>query len=163
MITLHQLRPDQLSRLAGLRPGPDQGDFVSTGAEMIRDATPALTFHEIRDTDGRAVGMFKLDPLYWQRHDFATPRHIGLRGLLIDGPLQGLGYGSAALAALAGHVRRTNPDREALVLTVNLRNSAAYKTYLRNRLKDRGQVFTGGTHGPQHVLWLDLRPGIAET
>lgn len=157
MISLHRLAPDRLDRLAGLRTAPGQEDFVGHGAEMILDPTPELSFHEVRGPDGRAVGMFKLDPLYWQRHGFATPEDIGLRGFLIDAVLQGRGFGSAALRALPGHVRALHPGCRAVVLTVNVVNAIARRTYLRAGLKDRGEVWHG-SHGREHVLWLDLRP-----
>ena len=156
MISLHRLAAGRLHRLAGLRTRPGQQDFVGHGAEMIRDPTPEVSFHEIRAEDGRAVGMFKLDPLYWQRHDFATPDDIGLRGLLIDAALQGRGYGCAALTALPGHVRAHYPDRGALVLTVNVANPVAYRAYLRAGLEDHGALYLG-PHGAEHILWLNLR------
>lgn len=155
MISLHRLAAGRLHRLAGLRTRPGQGDFVGHGAEMILDPTPEVTFHEIRAADGRTVGMFKLDPLYWQRHGFATPNDIGLRGLLIDAPLQGRGFGGAALAALPAHVRDHYPERRALVLTVNVANPVAYRAYLRAGLEDRGEFYQG-PQGAEHILWLGL-------
>ena len=124
---------------------------------MILDPTPQVSFHEIRDGDGLAVGMFTLDPLYWTRHDFATPADMGLRGFLIDAPLQGRGLGSAALAALPGHLRALHPGFRSVVLTVNTANPVAYRTYLRAGLEDRGELYHGAPQGPEHVLWLALR------
>lgn len=156
MISLHRLPADRLHRLAGLRTAPGQQDFVGDGADMILDQTPGVSFHEIRGEDGGAVGMFKLDPLYWQRHRFATPDDIGLRGFLIDAPLQGRGLGRAALRALPAHVRALHPERRAVVLTVNVVNAVARHAYLRAGLEDRGEVWRG-PFGLEHVLWLALR------
>lgn len=157
MISLHRLPADRLDRLAGLRTAPGQQDFVGSGAEMIRESTPGVSFHEIRGPGGDAVGMFKLDAFYWQRHDFAGLEDVGLRGLLVDADAQGRGYGGAALAALAAHVRAHHPERRSLVLTVNVANPLAYRAYMRAGFEDRGALYLGGPHGPQHILWLRLR------
>ena len=157
MITLHRLDRAQLHRLEHLRLRPGQQRFVGSGAQMIRDTGVGVTFHEVRAPAGNAVGMFKLDPLYFERHEFATPQDVGLRGLLIDAAAQGQGYGSAALDALADHVRAVNADRSSLVLTVNTTNPVARYIYLRAGFRDRGEKYFGGSSGPQHVLWLTLR------
>lgn len=156
MISLHRLDPAELHRLARLRTGPGQQRFVGSGAGMIRDPAEGVTFHEIRAPDGRAVGMFKLDPLYWRRHDFATPQDVGLRGLLIDAAEQGKGFGSAALVALAAHVHGLMPDRQRLFLTVNTANPIALRAYRRARFKDHGGIYLGSYSEPQFVLWLAL-------
>ena len=157
MISLHRLPASELHRLSQLRTGPGQQNFVGDGATMILDPTPQVSFHEIRCSNGSAVGMFKLDPLYWMRHGFATPADIGLRGFLIDAALQGCGFGSAALAALPQHAREMHPGHRSVVLTVNTANPVAYRTYLRAGLEDRGELYLGAPQGPEHVLWLTLR------
>lgn len=157
MITLHRLSRPDLGRLAGLQVQPGQEGFVGNGALMIQDTTERLSFHEVRHADGHPAGMFKLDPLYYQRHDFAGPRDLGLRGFLIDADRQGRGFGSAALAALPAHARSEYPVFDRVVLTVNLKNPIARHAYLKAGFTDRGEVYLGGGNGPQHVLWLDLQ------
>lgn len=156
MISLHRLPASGLHRLAALRIAPGQQDFVEDGARMIRDQTPGLSFHEVR-RGGAAVGMFKLDPLYFQRHDFAAPDQIGMRGVLIDADHQGQGLGALMLAALPAHVRAEYPRAQQVVLTVNLRNTRALAAYLAAGFRDEGDLYLGGTHGPQHILRLDLK------
>lgn len=156
MISLHRLARAELHRLAGLRIAPGQQDFVEDGDRMIRDQTPELSFHEVR-RDGGPVGMFKLDPLYFQRHDFAAPDQIGMRGVLIDAQHQGQGLGHAMLTALPAHVRAEYPDAQQIVLTVNSRNTRAHAAYLAAGFRDEGDVWQGGGHGPQHILRLDLK------
>ncbi|AXC49829.1 N-acetyltransferase [Paracoccus suum] len=157
MISLHRLAPDEAERLAGLRIAPGQDAFVSAGREMITDQTEGLSLHEVRGADGDAIGMFKLDPLYHQRHDFAGTRDLGLRGFLIDSHLQGRGIGAATLAALGDHARAEYPEFDRVVLTVNLENTVARRAYLSAGFEDRGELYLGGARGPQHILWLDLR------
>ena len=153
MIRLSRVAPADLHRLAGLRQHP--GQYAGDGAEMIRDPTPGLSLHAI-EADGVLVGMFKLDPRYHERHDFAAPESIGLRGVLIDAAHQGRGLGQRAMAALPDHVRAQYPAARQIVLTVNLLNPAARATYLKSGFRDEGEIYTGGTRGPQHVMRLDL-------
>ena len=43
-----------------------------------------------------------------------------------------------------------------IVLSVNVRNPVAIRTYARAGFADTGELYLGGTAGPQHVfeLWL---------
>ena len=38
----------------------------------------------------------------------------------------------------------------------NLLNPAAYASYLKAGFRDTGEIFTGGSRGPQHILCADL-------
>ncbi|MBA4490147.1 GNAT family N-acetyltransferase [Paracoccus sp. S1E-3] len=154
MIRLSPVPPRQLGDLAGLRQQP--GQYANDGAQMILDDTPELSFHAIHD-GAELVGMFKLDPRYPERHDFAAPTDLGIRGVLIDARCQGRGIGTRAMAALPAYAATQYPDKRRLVLTVNLLNPAAYAAYRKAGFHDRGEIFTGGSRGPQHILWADLR------
>lgn len=153
MILLRQVPRDDLARLSKLRQNP--GQYANDGAEMILDPTPGITFHEIRQND-ETVGMFKLDPLYHQRHDFAGPSSLGLRGMLIDRAHQGRGIAQVALGQLPTHARDSYPWAREIVLTVNLLNPAGYAAYLKAGFADLGQIYYGGGRGPQHILRLPL-------
>ena len=152
-ITLSRIPPRRLNELAGLRQLP--GQYANDGADMILDDTPALSFHAIH-ADGLLVGMFKLDPNYPERHAFAAPDDLGLRGVLIDVDFQGRGYGTAAMTALPRYSALHYPDKRRLLLTVNLLNPAAYMAYIKAGFVDEGQIYTGGSRGPQHILWTAL-------
>ncbi|MCQ0971656.1 GNAT family N-acetyltransferase [Paracoccus sp. TK19116] len=154
MISLHVVPAGELDRLSGLmmNAGPQ---FASSGAVAIQDRTPDLTFHEIR-AEGRTVGMFKLDPRYHERHDFAKADEIGLRGVLIDRDHQGKGYGLAAVRLLPDHVKITHPLARAVLLTVNIKNGGAYRTYQRAGFVDTDERYLGGDLGPQHIMRLSL-------
>lgn len=154
-ITLTRIPPRQLAQLAQLRQLP--GQYANDGATMILDDTPQLSFHAIHAED-QLVGMLKLDPLYPERHDFAERTDLGLRGVLIDARFQGRGFGTKAMAALPAHAATHYPDKRRLVLTVNLLNPAAYAAYRRAGFTDSGEIYTGGTRGPQHILWALLPP-----
>lgn len=141
--------PARWHLLAGLRQHP--GQYSADGAVIAADPTPGITLHEIR-WGGALVGCFKLDPLYYQRHDFARHDSVGVRGVLIDTRAQGRGIGSAAMALLPAYVSRHHPGAREVVLTVNLKNPAARKVYLRAGFGDAGELYLGGRRGPQHVL-----------
>jgi RimJ/RimL family protein N-acetyltransferase len=53
-------------------------------------------------------------------------------------------------------VRRDFPRARTLVLTVNVRNPAARAVYVRGGFVDAGELYLGGSAGPQHVLRLHL-------
>ncbi|SDE15710.1 Acetyltransferase (GNAT) family protein [Paracoccus isoporae] len=153
MITLSSVRHADLASLAGLRQHP--GQYANDGIDMIEDDTPGLSFHAIR-ADGELVGMFKLDPRYAERHRFAEPTDLGLRGVLIDRARQGRGLGTQAMCALPGYAAALYPGMRRLVLTVNLMNPAGYRVYRHAGFRDVGGIYAGGSRGPQHILWADL-------
>lgn len=151
-----------VARVAHLRQWP--GQFASDGAQIAADPTPGVTLHEIR-WGAAVVGCFKLDPLYHQRHAFASPASVGVRGVLVDRQLQGRGIGTAALCALGAYVTAAFPGAAEAVLTVNVGNPSARRAYLRAGFLDHGEVYLGGSRGPQHVLRLPLGgpvPGRAD-
>ena len=153
MITLTPVPTERLDQLSGLRQLP--GQYANDGAQMILDRTRDLSFHAIHK-DAQLVGMFKLDPHYPERHHFAMPDDLGIRGVLIDVPFQGRGLGWQAMAALPAYAAALYPDKLRLVLTVNLLNPAAYASYLKAGFRDTGEIFSGGSRGPQHILCADL-------
>ncbi|WP_165973617.1 GNAT family N-acetyltransferase [Luteibacter rhizovicinus] len=89
-----------------------------------------------------------------------APGSLGLRSFLIDATQQGRGLGAGALEAIRQDLSRRYPDRDRIVLTVNLRNASAVRLYGRAGYVDDGQLYHGGDAGPQHVLW---RPLISDT
>lgn len=137
-----------------LELAPEQSDFVGPIAEMVQEIDPQIDFHVIRAGD-EVVGFFKIDR-GMDRNDFAHPAELGLRGLLVGAQYQGLGYGSAAFAALPRYLAGIY-DSDSAVLTVNCRNTLAHHVYLRAGWVDDGELFLGGRAGPQHVLRLALR------
>ncbi|AGT08432.1 GNAT family N-acetyltransferase [Paracoccus aminophilus] len=153
MIRLTRLGDTDLAQLNKLRQKP--GQYADHGATMILDPTPGISFHAIH-ADDDLIGMFKLDPFYHQRHDFATETQLGLRGVLIDETHQGKGYGTSAMCALPDHARLHYPDMRQIVLTVNLLNPSGRAAYLKAGFADLGEIYYGGSRGPQHILRRDL-------
>ena len=83
---------------------------------------------------------------------------VALRSFLIDAGRQGEGLGGRALDAIHAYVAGRHPDRERILLTVNVRNEAAVHVYRRAGYRDSGELYHGGLAGPQFVLWRPLHP-----
>ena len=83
-------------------------------------------------------------------------RDVLLRAFLVDAAAQGRGVATRALAALPDFVAERLPGVRRVVLSVNVRNPVAIRTYARAGFADTGALYLGGTAGPQHVfeLWL---------
>lgn len=103
--------------------------------------------------DGEPVGFFVLD-----RGDSAPaePGELLLRGFFVDAGAQGRGVATGALDRLAAFVRRHQPGVQRVVLSVNVANRAAIRAYTRAGFADRGDLYHGGSAGPQYVLVLDV-------
>ncbi|HEY4090910.1 ribosomal protein S18 acetylase RimI-like enzyme [Luteibacter sp. OK325] len=83
---------------------------------------------------------------------------VALRSFMIDAGRQGEGLGGRALDAIHAYVAGRHPDRERILLTVNVRNEAAVHVYRRAGYRDSGELYHGGLAGPQFVLWRPLHP-----
>ena len=155
MISIAPLARDDIARVAHLTLGPGQDQFVAPIWKMTAENSDVVDFHVILDVT-TAVGFFKIDRDYAHNHDFADPQELGLRGLLICATLQGLGIGSQALTLLPDYLRVHYPSARSLILTVNVSNPAAYRTYCATGFQDTGEMYLGGGSGPQHVMRLML-------
>jgi RimJ/RimL family protein N-acetyltransferase len=83
---------------------------------------------------------------------------VALRSFMIDAGRQGEGLGGRALDAIHAYVAGRHPDRERILLTVNVRNEGAVHVYRRAGYRDSGELYHGGLAGPQYVLWRPLHP-----
>jgi RimJ/RimL family protein N-acetyltransferase len=84
-----------------------------------------------------------------------------LRAFFVDAARQGRGIAPRALLALPGYIRALDPAIRRVVLTVNVDNGPAIRTYLRSGFVDTGELFHGGIYGPQHVFALSVPPAAA--
>jgi GNAT superfamily N-acetyltransferase len=142
-------------RVLALRPRPDQEGYAGVPTRTLVDAeaTGALSVAVLED--GEPVGFFVLDVRGvpgGERHRGA----VGLRAFFVDARHQQRGIGTAALEALPSLVAVRFPTARAVVLTVNVSNPSALRTYLRTGFHDTGVLYHGGRLGPQRVLLLDL-------
>lgn len=141
---------------------PDQRPFVGHTRDSLADVAVCPGSEALALLHGdEAVGYVRID-----RRASALADHplasgaVALRSFLIDAPWQGQGLGRAALDAIHAYVAGRHPDRERILLTVNVRNEAALRAYQRAGYRDSGELYHGGSAGPQYVLWYPLGPSI---
>jgi RimJ/RimL family protein N-acetyltransferase len=157
MVHLAPAAPDLRDRLLALAARPEQERFTGRLAETLpaAEADPDREPVAILE-DGEPVGFFVLHrgpgagPLAQQ------PRDVLLRAFLVDAAAQGRGIATRALASLPDFVAARLPGVRRIVLTVNVENPVAIRTYKRAGFADSGALYRGGAAGPQHVfeLWL---------
>lgn len=147
-----------LPAVLALAVHPDQVAFVGHVVDSLADVAvcPGSEAFALLHGDD-PVGYVRID-----RHAYALGDHpvatgaVALRSFLIDATRQGQGLGAAALAAIHDQVARRHPDRTRILLTVNVRNAAAVRAYQRAGYRDSGELYHGGSAGPQHMLWYPL-------
>jgi RimJ/RimL family protein N-acetyltransferase len=148
--------PSGVLREAALRlaPHPEQEEFSGRADQTLPLAERDPARHPyVLVEDGTAVAFLVLD----QTPTDADPTaDLLLRGFLVDAAAQGRGVATRAVAALPDVVRRDFPSARSVVLTVNVRNPVARSVYVRGGFVDAGELYLGGSAGPQHVLRLEL-------
>jgi RimJ/RimL family protein N-acetyltransferase len=149
--------PDLRDRLLRLAARPEQEQFTGRLAETL----PAAEVDPDREPvaileDGEPVGFFVLHRGPGAGVLAPAPRDVLLRAFLVDAAAQGRGIATRALAALPDFVADHLPGARRIVLSVNVRNPVAIRTYKRAGFADSGALYHGGAAGPQHVfeLWL---------
>ncbi len=137
-----------------LAPRPDQEEFSGRADQTLPLAERDPARHPyVLVEDGEPVGFLVLD----QRPSDADPTaDLLLRGFFVDAAAQGRGVATRAVALLPDVVRRDFPSARTVVLTVNVRNPAARSVYLHGGFVDGGELYLGGSAGPQSVLRLEV-------
>jgi RimJ/RimL family protein N-acetyltransferase len=157
MVHLAPAAPDLRDRLLALAARPEQERFTGRLAETLpaAEADPDREPVAILE-DGEPVGFFVLHRGPGAGALTPEPRDVLLRAFLVDATAQGRGIATRALAALPGFVDARLPGVRRIVLTVNVENPVAIRTYRRAGFADSGALYHGGAAGAQHVfeLWL---------
>ena len=148
--------PSGALREAALRlaPRPEQEEFSGRADQTLplAERDPARRPYVLVE-GGAPVAFLILDQT---RTDADPTADLLLRGFFVDAAAQGRGVATRAVAGLPDVVRRDFPSARSVVLTVNVRNPAARAVYLRGGFVDAGELYLGGSAGPQHVLRLEL-------
>jgi ribosomal protein S18 acetylase RimI-like enzyme len=114
-------------------------------------------------SDHQDVGFFTLRPSADdQVEQLRSPNRCTLLSFMIDAKQQGKGFGSHILSKLAEVASTSFPGAHSIGLTVNCRNSHAYRLYEKNGFRDFGELYHGGSAGPQHIMILDLLGSITK-
>jgi GNAT superfamily N-acetyltransferase len=140
--------------LLRLRVLPTQRDDVGAIDSLLADVALCPDSEPMAILYGDTpVGYYRIEPRARSvaNHDFALPT-LGLRAFFIDTHWQGRGFGTLALATLITDLAERHPPARLLVLTVNHKNHAALRLYLRAGFHDSGELYHGGRSGPQHLL-----------
>jgi RimJ/RimL family protein N-acetyltransferase len=137
-----------------LSPRPEQEEFSGRADQTLplAERDPARHPYVLLEA-GTPVAFLVLDET---PSDADPSADLLLRGFLVDAAAQGRGVATRAVAALPEVVRRDVPAARSVVLTVNVRNPAARAVYLRGGFVDTGELYLGGSAGPQHVLRLEV-------
>jgi RimJ/RimL family protein N-acetyltransferase len=149
--------PELRARLLALAPRPEQERFSGRLTETLpaAEADPEREPVAILEGD-EPVGFFVLHRGPAAGELAPERRDVLLRAFLVDAAAQGRGIATRALEALPGFVAERLPGVRRIVLSVNVRNPVAIRTYQRAGFADSGALYGGGSAGPQHVfeLWL---------
>ena len=154
IVVNEQLRPGVLA----LSIATEQAQFAGKMPELLDAAEEAAESEALAVVvDGQVVGYYRLDfaPGAVASQDFGRPA-AGLRGFFIDERWQGRGVGAAAMHAMTVDLRARHPEIRLLALSVNIQNPEARRLYLRAGFADHGELYLGGSAGPQHVMVRDL-------
>jgi ribosomal protein S18 acetylase RimI-like enzyme len=160
VIRVLRVTADTQAGVLALRVRGEQLPFVGRIGDSLADVavcpgSEALALLE----EEVVVGYVRID-----RRAVAMGEHpladgaVALRSFMIDAGRQGEGLGARALDAIHAYVAGRHPDRERILLTVNVRNEAAVHVYRRAGYRDSGELYHGGLAGPQFVLWRPLHP-----
>jgi RimJ/RimL family protein N-acetyltransferase len=153
-VSLAVVTPQLKHAVRDLAPKPGQVPWSGTAASSLSLVVGHPERIAVAGLEGdQPVGFLVLDT---GLESVPGPGVVGVRGFFVDARHQGRGIAAAMLAALPDLVRATYPEARRIALTVNARNEAARRTYLRAGFRDTGRLYHGGALGPQHVLELEL-------
>ena len=162
-VSVAPVTPDLERRVQALRVDPDQYAFVGDVQANLLHAqvSPASEPMAIL-ADGEVVGFYRIDlrPGAIDGCDYGRAC-AALRSMLIDRQRQGQGLGPRALSACCADLERRHPQLRLLALTVNCVNHPAIRAYRRAGFVDTGQLYFGGSRGPQHLMLRRLGPDRA--
>ena len=143
-----------------LRVADDQVRYVGDTAFNVDDSLrDPMSEAMAVFADKIVVGFYRLDfsPGSVAARELPEPT-VGLRAFVIDRAHQGRGYGAAAMVAACADLRQRHPQRRLLALTVNCTNHAAIALYQKAGFVDTGEIYLGGSSGPQHFMLYRLQP-----
>src|SRR5690606_5908693 len=146
--------PDLADAMHALRVSPDQRPFIGDTAFNLDDALRDANSEAMAIlVGGTPVGFYRLDfrPTIVARRSIGEAA-VGLRAFFIDLDWQGRGLGTRAVQACCEDLRARHPDRRLLALNVNCRNVAAINAYRKAGFVGTGELYLGGSAGPQHLM-----------
>ena len=128
-----------------------QAKYVASIEQLFSKPKVHWRFHVI-EVNRKIVGFFNVDTKYWIEFDYAVHGELGIRSFFIDQHHQGQGYATSAARQLVDFCFESYPACQSLCLTVNCKNTAAYRVYKSVGFKDTETHYLGGKAGPQHIM-----------
>lgn len=163
MVAIRPVIEVDLDSLPEFRVTEEQESFVSSSLREYFDETQiereaGLLVPFLIELAEQPVGFFALRFDLARARDYvpAGEKAVVLLNFFIAREGQGRGYASEALSQLPSCVRARYPQIQSIYLTVNVRNEAAQRTYLRAGYQDTGRLYLGGLAGPQKVYLFSL-------
>lgn len=144
-----------LAKALLIRCAPEQSQFVETAERIINSRKPSEDIHLVCRGDD-VIGLFKIDRGYAAEMPFCKEGQLGLRGFVIDVAAQGQGIGRQISAMLGEYLAQGYAGFSSLLLTVNCKNIQAQRAYLKGGFADTGDLFHGGSAGPQHIYRKEI-------
>ncbi len=135
---------------------PEQVQFIGSLERAISTMHPAEIPFIVLD-DSVDVGFFTLRPA--ASDDIEQLRgddKVTLLSFMIDARQQNKGYGSRSLAQLPALALDAFPYVRSIGLSVNCRNINAYRLYMKSGFRDLGELYHGGSAGPQNIMVMEL-------
>ena len=157
--------PDLAEQVRALRVAPEQVKYVGNFAFNLDDALrdPLSEAMVVVASDG-VIGFYRLDfaPRAVIGRTLGAPS-VGVRAFAIGRQFQGRGFGTHAALALCADLQHRHPECRLVVLAVNCSNRMAVSAYRKAGFIDTGELFAGGSAGPQHVLLHALGKRVAKS
>jgi RimJ/RimL family protein N-acetyltransferase len=135
---------------------PEQMQFVDPIEKALVTMQPAEIPFLLRDRD-IDVGFFTLRPADSDNiEQLRSDDRVILLSFMVDARQQGKGYASRSLVQLPRLAKEIFPYICSIGLSVNCRNTQAYRLYEKNGFRDVGELYHGGCAGPQHIMVMEV-------
>lgn len=135
---------------------PEQMQFIDPVEKALATMQPTEIPFLMRDGN-IDVGFFTLRPADSDNiEQLRGDDRVTLLSFMIDSRQQGKGYASRSLAQLSNLAKEQFPHICRIGLSVNCRNTQAYRLYEKNGFRDIGELYHGGSAGPQHIMVMDV-------
>ncbi|MDQ3495350.1 MAG: GNAT family N-acetyltransferase [Pseudomonadota bacterium] len=151
--------PQLADAVRALRVAPGQHVHVGDVSFNLADAeaNPDSEAMAIL-ADDRVIGFYRLDyqPTVVARISLRSAAAVVLRAFLLDRAWQGRGLAGRALLACCRDVSLRHPRRRLMALNVDCRNVVAVRAYRQAGFVGCGELVSGGSAGPQHLMLRQL-------
>ncbi|MDQ8046428.1 MAG: GNAT family N-acetyltransferase [Solirubrobacteraceae bacterium] len=146
------------SAVLSLAPSEEEAVWSGRASDTLPAAEADPTRHPVAmiDEAGVPVGFLVLDLGARSRRYARGGDEIGVHGFFVDLGHRRRGIARGAIEALPAYVAEHHPQITSIALTVVVENRPAVGAYLAGGMHDTGDLFLGGTNGPQHVMRMSV-------